>query len=73
MLDSGVGYGSQPTYYNYGENVYYQDGAVYNGDQQVATEEEYAQQAETRPERPGHSLSGLGMDVTGCARPDAGR
>jgi hypothetical protein len=33
-------------YYNYGENVYYDDGSVYYGDQVVATEEEYAAQAE---------------------------
>ncbi len=33
-------------YYNYGENVYYQDGSVYYGDQAVATEDEYAKQAE---------------------------
>ena len=42
-----VDYGwSDPVYYNYGENVYYDDGSVYYGDQPVATEEEYAQQAE---------------------------
>ncbi len=33
-------------YYNYGENVYYDDGSVYYGDEPVATYEEYAQQAE---------------------------
>jgi hypothetical protein len=33
-------------YYNYGENVYYEDGSVYYGDEVVATEEEYVQQAE---------------------------
>lgn len=33
-------------YYNYGENVYYEDGSVYYGDQPVATEVEYAEQAE---------------------------
>jgi hypothetical protein len=32
-------------YYNYGENVYYQDDQVYYGDQPVATAEQYAQQA----------------------------
>src|SRR4029453_8558737 len=32
--------------YNYGENVYYEDGSVYYGDQPVATEEVYAEQAE---------------------------
>ena len=42
-----VDYGwSEPVYYYYGDNVYYQDGSVYYGDQPVATEEEYAQQAE---------------------------
>jgi hypothetical protein len=42
-----VPYGwAEPAYYNYGENIYYQDGNVYYGDQAVATEEEYQQQAE---------------------------
>ena len=42
-----MGYGTtEPGYYNYGEDMYYQDGAVYSGDQQVATADEYAQQAE---------------------------
>lgn len=46
-LGGWVGYGSsEPASYSYGENVYYQDDAVYNGDQQVATAEEYAQQAD---------------------------
>jgi hypothetical protein len=41
-----VDYGwSQPVYYNYGDNVYYQDDQVYYGDQPVASTEEYAQQA----------------------------
>jgi hypothetical protein len=33
-------------YYNYGENVYYEDGSVYYGDQPVCTELEYIEQAE---------------------------
>jgi len=33
-------------YYNYGENVYYDDGQVYYGSEPVATEEEYAAQAQ---------------------------
>lgn len=42
-----TGYGwSEPVDYAYGENVYYDDGQVYYGDTAVATEEEYAQQAE---------------------------
>jgi hypothetical protein len=46
-LSGWVDYGwSEPIYYNYGENVYYDDGNVYYGDQVVATEDEYAKQAE---------------------------
>jgi hypothetical protein len=37
---------NQPAYYNYGDNIYYQDGSVYSGDNAVATAEEYAQQAQ---------------------------
>ena len=37
---------SEPVYYNYGNNVYYQDDSVYYGTQPVATVEEYSQQAE---------------------------
>jgi hypothetical protein len=37
---------SQPIYYSYGENVYYQGDQVYYGDQPVATTEQYVQQAE---------------------------
>lgn len=47
VLGGWIGYGSgEPASYSYGENVYYQDDAVYNGDQQVATADEYAQQAD---------------------------
>jgi hypothetical protein len=46
-LAGWVDYGwSDPVYYNYGENVYYDDGYVYYGDQPIATEEDYAAQAE---------------------------
>ena len=42
-----VNYGwTQPVYYNYGDNVYYQDDSVYYGDQPVASAADYAQQAE---------------------------
>ena len=37
---------STPIYYNYGSNVYYDDGNVYYGDQVVATADQYAAQAE---------------------------
>ncbi len=41
-----IDYGwSQPIYYNYGDNIYYDAGQVYYGDQPVATAEQYAQQA----------------------------
>jgi hypothetical protein len=47
-LTPWVGYGvAEPVYYNYGDNVYYQDGGVYFGEQQVATADQYTQQAET--------------------------
>jgi hypothetical protein len=36
---------SPPVYYNYGTNVTYQDGGVYDGGQLVGTPEEYYQQA----------------------------
>ena len=42
-----VDYGwSEPVYYNYGSNVYYDDGYVYYGDQAICTDAEYADQAE---------------------------
>ena len=37
---------STAIYYNFGDNVYYENGSVYYGDQPVATEEEYTKQAE---------------------------
>jgi hypothetical protein len=46
-VTSWVDYGwSDPVYYYYGENVYYDDGNVYYGDQVVCTEDVYADQAE---------------------------
>lgn len=36
---------SEPASYSYGEEVYYDNGQVYYGDQAVATSEDYAQQA----------------------------
>jgi hypothetical protein len=37
---------SEPVYYSYGDNVYYEGDQVYYGTQPVATAEEYTQQAE---------------------------
>ena len=39
------GYGAS-SYYDYGENIYYQDDAVYSGGQQVATSDQYVAAAE---------------------------
>ncbi len=36
----------EPMYYDYGGSLAYQDGSVYNGDQPIATADEYYQQAE---------------------------
>lgn len=63
-----VGYGAvEPIYYNYGENVYYQDGSVYYGDQAVATAEEYATQAEqivaAAPEAPSADAEWMPLGV----------
>jgi hypothetical protein len=60
------GYGAESSY-NYGEDVYYQDGAVYSGEQQVATEEEYAQQAEdlaaNAPDTPASDMEWMPLGV----------
>ena len=46
-LSGWVDYGwSDPVYYNYGDNVYYEDDSVYYGDQPVCTELQYIEQAE---------------------------
>jgi hypothetical protein len=37
---------NEPVYYNYGDNVYYQDDMVYYGGEPVATTADYANQAE---------------------------
>ena len=41
----GWGSGSTETSYAYGDNVFYHEGQVYYGEQPVATEEDYANQA----------------------------
>lgn len=40
------GCSGEPTYYDYGSNVAYEDGSVYMGDQPVATAQEYYDQAD---------------------------
>jgi hypothetical protein len=63
-----VDYGwTDPVYYDYGDNVYYEDGSVYYGDQAVATEEEYAAQAEaiaaSAPETPADQSEWMTLGV----------
>jgi hypothetical protein len=63
-----VDYGwSEPYSYDYGENVYYDDGQVYYGDQPIATEEEYAAQAEeiaaSAPETPADQSEWMSLGV----------
>ncbi len=43
----GYGYPVQPVYYNYGENVVYQDNSVYVDGTKIASTQEYVQQAST--------------------------
>jgi hypothetical protein len=45
VAGSYCGCGGAPAYYDYGENVIYQDGDVYYGDQPVATAAQYYAQA----------------------------
>jgi hypothetical protein len=45
-VSGGIG-GGQPTYYDYGDNCYYEGDTVYYEGQAVATADEYAQQAQT--------------------------
>ncbi len=42
-----VNWWKTPAYYNYGQNIYYQDNSVYYGDQKVASAGEYYEQAST--------------------------
>jgi hypothetical protein len=63
-----VDYGwSEPVPYSYGENVYYDEGQVYYGDQAVGTEEEYAAQAEaiaaSAPETPADQSKWMSLGV----------
>ena len=46
-LGGWIGYGAgEPTTFDYGENVYYEDDQVYYDNQPVATADEYAEQAD---------------------------
>lgn len=63
-----VDYGwSEPYYYEYGENVYYEDGSVYYGDQVYCTEAEYADQAqaiaESAPDIPAEECEWMPLGV----------
>jgi len=43
----GYGAGGDASYYDYGENIYYQEDVVYSDGQQVATADQYEEAAET--------------------------
>ncbi len=68
-----VDYGwTEPVPYSYGENVYYDNGDVYYGDDAVATEEEYAMQAEdivaSAPELPAEESQWMPLGVFALTR-----
>ncbi len=66
----GWGGSVQPVYYNYGNNVTYQDNQVYYGDQPVATAEQYYQQASTLAESAPAPDPDIGrLDPPGRLRP----
>lgn len=63
-----VGYGwTEPTYYSYGDNVYYQNDQVYYGDQAIASADAYAEQAQTlvasAPETPAQDTEWMPLGV----------
>ena len=65
---------SQPVYYNYGNNVYYQDDMVYYGDTPVATAADYAYQAEQiATSVPDDAAAGRFVDAAGRVCDHAGR
>jgi hypothetical protein len=59
----GWGGGYANVSYDYGDNLYYDDGNVYEDGQQVATEEEYAQQAEQLAAGGGEKVSSMPDDT----------
>jgi hypothetical protein len=62
-----TGYGGEASGYDYGSDVYYDDGSVYSGGEVVATEQEYAEQAaaivESAPEIPAEQAEWLPLGV----------
>ena len=64
---------SEPVYFEYGDNVYYQDDTVYYGDQPVCSAEEYAQQAEqlaTSAPEPAQDSDWLSLGVFALTQED---
>jgi len=55
--------GYQNVYYNYGDNLYYDDGTVYQDGQQVGSETDYAEQAEQLAAAGGAAVAGLPSDT----------
>lgn len=55
--------GYQSVYYNYGDNLYYDDGTVYQDGQQVGSETDYAEQAEQLAAAGGAAVAGMPSDT----------
>ena len=52
----------QPTYYNYGDNVYYQNDTVYMNNEPIASADEYAQQAQSIAESVPNDVNADNLD-----------
>lgn len=52
----------QPTYYNYGDNVYYQNDTVYMNNEPIASADEYAQQAQNIAESVPNDVNADNLD-----------
>lgn len=67
---------STPAYYNYGSDIYYQDNSVYYGDEQVATAEQYYDQADTiaesAPQEVTENTDWLPLGVFAVTQDDSG-
>lgn len=67
---------SEPVYYNYGQNVYYQDNSVYYGDEVAASADEYYDQAVTiaqsAPEVDDEKIEWMPLGVFALTQPDTG-
>ncbi len=67
---------NEPAYYNYGQNVYYQDNSVYYGEEAIASAEEYYDQAATiaqsAPEVDDEKIEWMPLGVFALTQTDTG-